>query len=190
MGEAMDEITLKSASTSPPGGPRLGWRHRCRPSLGAVHRLCPRPGPGLPSPPLVAHSRCAGRVGARSRGPPGLGGPTPPHGHTARPPPLRARPRQILSKGDRSSTGKDSAGFRNVEIRLGAATAASSERGPPGARPPAGPREGERGERGPGRGPRAGGGAGPGPSPRRPGRPLGPSRASRTSCQGNFNTSG
>lgn len=49
--------------------------------------------------------------------------------------PNRERPRQILSKGDRSSTGKDSAGFRNVEIRLGAATAASSAR-PPGARPP------------------------------------------------------
>lgn len=50
--------------------------------------------------------------------------------------PNPGRPRQIPSKGDRGSTGKDSAGFRNVEIRLGAATAASSERGPPGARPP------------------------------------------------------
>lgn len=95
---------------------RLGSRVSA--SRRAARRLCSGRDPPA-SPRLVAHSRGERRGGApERRAPHPLTVTSPLH------PPLRARPRQILSKGDRSSTGKDSAGFRNVEIRLGAATAA------------------------------------------------------------------
>lgn len=119
-----------------------------------------------PCPRAISRLRVVGARGAglgrcegRESAPLGRDG-APPPGPSVPPPPFSARPRQSLSKGDRGSTGKDSAGFRNVEIRLGAATAASGERGPSGAR------GGARGE-GADPGPRAGARA-RGPSARRP----------------------
>lgn len=105
----------------------------------AVRRLCPRPGAACLQP-LAAHSRRAGRGQTGNRGRPRRGAPHPLMVTPPPPPPLRVRPRQILSKGDRSSTGKDSARFRNVEIRLGAATAASAARRAPARAAPGGVR--------------------------------------------------
>lgn len=110
-----------------------------------------------------------------------------PFGHTAPPPPIRGgRDRfclkEIAAQQVRTRLGSGMWKYDSEQLRRRAASAARLE--------PARPCQGERGERGPGAGPQAGGGPGPGRSPRLLHQPRGPSRASRTSCQGNFNMSG
>lgn len=121
-----------SASIPQPGKPLLRLPRGCSP---AVLRSGARLPPGRRRRTVGAQGAAGPAAGGRGR--PSEVHRTPSRSHRPPPPPPRGRPRQILSKGDRSSTGKDSAGFRNVEIRLGAATApaASAARREP-ARPP------------------------------------------------------
>lgn len=159
-------------AVSPPAAPDRAFPR-------AVRRRCRWQQPSC-LPPPAASSGHAERGETRGRGRPGRGAPhpftvTPPHPHFQ-----RGRDRfclkEIAAQQVRTRLGSGMWKYDSEQLLLRAR--------------PAGPRQGERGERGPGPGPREGGGAGPGPSPRRPGRPRGPSRASRTSCQGDFNTSG
>lgn len=188
------------SSTSPPGSPRLPAVVPGPALPAGLFTALPVAWTWLASGQRAAHSRRAGRGGARvpagARSPgPATGGGRPRRGALH---PLSVMPflHPHFERGRDRFCLKEIAA-QQVRTRLGSGMwKYDSEQLPQLARlagrPPAGPRQGERGERGPGPGPRAPGGrgAGPGPSPRRPGRPHGPSRASRTSCQGNFNTSG
>lgn len=123
----MDEMALGAAVCASRPGEAAAQQ--------ALPRGCslalPAAGAVLYSPPLAALKMGSQRVPGRWRYAADRSCASAPHPA----PRLQARPRQILSKGDRSSTGKSSAGFGMAEILTRFFLAKAH--GPPGARPPA-----------------------------------------------------